>query len=66
MRNILLAASVVILASCTTPEMRSVAVNAGPQQATEASVVQYEPPPPPQLSRPPRSGWAANYRSTPR
>lgn len=60
MRNILLAASAVMLANCTTPEM-----NIGPQQAI-ASMGQYEPPPPPQLSRPPRTGWASNYRSTPR
>jgi hypothetical protein len=62
MRNILLAASAVMLVNCTTPEMTRVAANAGPQQASG----QYEPPPPPQLSPPPRKGWAANYRSTPR
>ena len=62
MRNILLAASAVMLVNCTTPEMTTVAANVGPQQASG----RYEPPPPPQLSPPPRRGWAANYRSTPR
>jgi hypothetical protein len=66
MRNILLAASAVMLVNCTTPEMRTVAANTGPQQASEASVSRYEAPPPPQLSPPTRRGWAANYRSTPR
>lgn len=66
MRNILLAASAVMLVNCTTPEMRATLANMGPQQASQASVSRYEPPPPPQLSQPPRRGWAANYRSTPR
>jgi len=66
MRNLLLAASAVMLANCTTPEMRTVAANTGPQQTSEASVSRYEAPPPPQLSPPPRTGWAAGYRSTPR
>jgi hypothetical protein len=66
MRNILLAASAVMLVDCTTPEMKTVAANTGPQQATAMRTGQYEPPPPPQLSQPPRRGWAANYRSTPR
>jgi len=67
MRNLLLAASAVMLANCTTPEMRTVAANIGPQQASsEASISRYEAPPPPQLSPPPRTGWAAGYRSTPR
>jgi hypothetical protein len=62
MRTFLLAASAAMLVSCATPEMTTVAANAGPQQAFG----QYEPPPPPQLTRPPRRGWASNYRSTPR
>jgi hypothetical protein len=66
MRNILLAASAVMLVSCATPEMRTMVANTGPQRAPEASASRYEPPPPPQLSQPPRRGWAANYRSTPR
>jgi hypothetical protein len=65
MRNILLAASAVMLVSCTTPEMRTVAANAGPQQAI-ASMGQYEAPPPLQLEKPPSTGWASIYRSTPR
>ena len=66
MRNILLAASAVMLVSCTTPEMRTAAANTGTQQASPASLSRYEPPPPPQLSPPPRRGWAADYRSSPR
>ncbi len=66
MRNILLAAIATMLMGCTTAEMKTVAANTGPQQASEASISRYEPPPPPQLSQPPRRGWAANYRSTPR
>jgi hypothetical protein len=66
MRNILLAASAVMLANCTTPEMQTVAANTGPQTTSEAYVSRYEAPPPPQLSPPPRTGWAAGYRSTPR
>jgi hypothetical protein len=66
MRNFLLAASALMLVNCTTPEMRTMLANTGPQQPSEASVSRYEPPPPPQLSQPPRRGWAANYRSTPR
>ena len=66
MRMILIAASAVMLASCTTPEMRAANVNNGPQQA-DANISRDEAPPPPQLSRPPRRGWAGyGYRSTPR
>ena len=35
MRNILLAASAVMLVNCTTPEMKTVAANTGPQQASK-------------------------------
>src|SRR5258706_4099093 len=66
MRNILLAAIATMLMGCTTAEMKTVAPNTGPQQANEASLTRYEPPPPPQLSQPPNRGSAANYRSTPR
>jgi hypothetical protein len=65
MRNILLAAIAMMLMNCTTPEMKTVAANTG-QQASEAGLSRDEAPPPPQLSPPPRRGWAANYRSTPR
>ena len=65
MQNILPVAGAVMLVSCTTPEVQTVAANTGPQQAATARTGQYEPPPPPQLSPPPRRGWAADYRSSP-
>ena len=66
MRNVLLAMGALMLVGCTTPEMRTLAANDGPQLAPQASMSQSEAPPPRQLSQPRRTGWASNSRSTPR
>ena len=52
MRMILLAASAMMLASCTTPTMNALNANTGQQQATGATAD--EPPVPIQFRRPPK------------
>lgn len=63
MRKILLSASVVMLASCTTPDMATNAARPAFPQAAGTTANDEEPPVPAQLRRPPRqvpNGWGGN------